>query len=839
MVFPRNFSISHGQIRGGLIAWVILSCIQSCKSLFQKVIACDSCALLTLSSAIFLFALPARATIDAALQMQLGNPSNATADTNNHDHYLIQRPVEAIDYSDNLREPNWASWDLTASDVGSSGRSSNFYTDTNLPPGFYEVLPSDYSGSGYDRGHMCPSGDRTDNTTDNDMVFFMSNIIPQAADNNQGIWANFEDYCRTLAQSGNELLITCGPSLFNGTRITSGGNVSIPTYTWKIAVVVPSGSGTALSRITASTRVIAIKVPNSNGVVSTWQTYVTSVNQIQVDTGFTFFTALSPAIAAALRNEVDGQTNSGLGITSFSPASGPVNTSVVITGTNFGSASAVAFNGVSATYNVDSTTQITATVPTNATSGQISVTTPAGTAISASSFTVTGLATDLAITATHANTFTQGDVGDTYTITVGNVGSSASAGTVTVSDVLPSGLTATAISGVGWTTNLGTLTCTRSDVLAAGSSYPPITLTVNVATNAPVSVTNSATLSGGGDSNPTNNTATDVTTINTLSVGSTNAVVLAGWDVSGQSGYGVSPLSPTTNAPNISVTGLTRGSGVGTAGTAAGRAWGGTGFASTNSAAAITANQFVTFAVAANTGYQVSYSSISPFYYRHSSTGPTNGLLQYQINSGGFNDIATVSYPTNTSSGGTLNPINLAGISALQNVGAGSNVTFRLVNWGGTSASGTWYIYDQANSSAVDFAVQGVVTSSSNTPIQSWRQQWFGTTANAGAAADAAIATSDGMPNLLKYALGLNPLIATNSPVVGDITTGHLRLTTPKNPGATDVSFYVEVTGSLKSTWTTSGTTIDQNTATLLQVHDNTAVGSSGERFIRLHVTRP
>jgi len=59
------------------------------------------------------------ATIDATLQMQLGNPSNATADTNNHAHYLIQRTVEAIDYSDNLGEPVWASWDLNAVDVGS------------------------------------------------------------------------------------------------------------------------------------------------------------------------------------------------------------------------------------------------------------------------------------------------------------------------------------------------------------------------------------------------------------------------------------------------------------------------------------------------------------------------------------------------------------------------------------------------------------------------------------------------------------------------------------------------------------------------------------------------
>jgi endonuclease G len=64
--------------------------------------------------------LPAGAIIDATLQMQLGNPSGATADPTNHDHFLIQRPVEAMDYSDHLGQPNWASWDLTSGDVGSS-----------------------------------------------------------------------------------------------------------------------------------------------------------------------------------------------------------------------------------------------------------------------------------------------------------------------------------------------------------------------------------------------------------------------------------------------------------------------------------------------------------------------------------------------------------------------------------------------------------------------------------------------------------------------------------------------------------------------------------------------
>jgi CSLREA domain-containing protein/uncharacterized repeat protein (TIGR01451 family) len=120
---------------------------------------------------------------------------------------------------------------------------------------------------------------------------------------------------------------------------------------------------------------------------------------------------------------------------------------------------------------------------------------------------------DLTVTKAHTGSFIQGDTGKTYTITVSNGGGAATSGTVSVVDTLPTGLTATAITGTGWTCTLGTLSCTRSDVLAAFSSYPAITLTVSVAANAPALVTNIATVSGGGELNTRNNQASDPTTV--------------------------------------------------------------------------------------------------------------------------------------------------------------------------------------------------------------------------------------------------------------------------------------------------------------------------------------
>lgn len=761
------------------------------------------------------------AIIDAALQMQLGNPTGATMDPNNHTNYLIVRTVEAIGYNDNMGQANWASWDLTASDVGSSGRSDAWATDTSLPASFKVIPTSTYgsvNGQSYDRGHLCPSADRTDTLANNELVFIMSNIMPQASAQNQGNWATLESYCRTLLSS-QELLITCGPYNFGPSTVDSG-KVNIASNTFKVIVCVPLGAGTAFSRITnadpATIRVIAVEIPNTDAAgSSSWQSFVTSTKQVQNDTGLNFFSALPNNLAWMLRSKVDGQSPAAPGTPAFAPASGMVGDSVTITGANLDSTTNVAFNGASASYTILSPTSLTAIVPSGATTGQIRVKTLGGTVLSATSFTVGAGTPDLSVISTHTSNFTQGDNGNTYTIVVTNVGTGDSSGIVAVTNVLPAGLTATAISGTGWTTSLGTLSATRSDALAGGAVYPVITVTVNVALNAPTSVTNTVTVSGGGDANLANNTNRDIMTINpadiptattvaasgvnsgaailngtvnpngqstvvqfqygtTTNYDSTVAVAgtftgtntlpattnisgltsatlyhyrvvasnilgvavgndmtfttltnlggytgtLVGWDVSTLSGgsgnFGLSPLSPTTNAPNLTVGGLTRGIGVGTSGTGASRAWGGNSFTNVSAAAAVSGNQYATFSLTADSGYSVSFSSMSRFDYRRSGTGASNGVLQVQIGSGVFVDVAGLSYPSNTSAGGSIGSIDLSGVAELQNVGAGTNVTFRIVNWGGTSSVGTWYVFDVVSNTAPDFVVQGTVTPVSN-----------------------------------------------------------------------------------------------------------------------------
>jgi uncharacterized repeat protein (TIGR01451 family) len=118
---------------------------------------------------------------------------------------------------------------------------------------------------------------------------------------------------------------------------------------------------------------------------------------------------------------------------------------------------------------------------------------------------------DLTVTKTHTGSFVEGQSGN-YTITVNNIGAGPTVGTVTVTDTLPTGLLALSMSGSGWTCNTSTVTCTRSSVLVSNTSYPAITLTVLVG-SAPPSVTNTVHVSGGGETNTSNDTATDPTTI--------------------------------------------------------------------------------------------------------------------------------------------------------------------------------------------------------------------------------------------------------------------------------------------------------------------------------------
>jgi hypothetical protein len=131
--------------------------------------------------------------------------------------------------------------------------------------------------------------------------------------------------------------------------------------------------------------------------------------------------------------------------------------------------------------------------------------------------------------------------------------------------------------------------------------------------------------------------------------------------------------------------------------------------------------------------------------------------------------------------------------------------------------------------------LQANAASAAGTPLQAWRLKYFGTTANTGAAADTANPTHDGVPNLLKFALSLNPLQTTVSPLLSDTETGFLRMTVPLNPNATDITCSVQTSSDLVN-WSTTGVTVLQDNETELRAQSNTALSGTVSQFMRLQV---
>lgn len=152
---------------------------------------------------------PANVTKSLRLHLALGNPSGATPDEANPDNFLMVKDQYCLSYNNTNGGPNWVSWHLTASDIGNEARG-DFRADDSLPADFKMVTKADYTGSKFDRGHVCNSKDRTDTRENNDATFLMTNILPQAPDNNQGPWRILEDFERSISEEGNELYIYAG-----------------------------------------------------------------------------------------------------------------------------------------------------------------------------------------------------------------------------------------------------------------------------------------------------------------------------------------------------------------------------------------------------------------------------------------------------------------------------------------------------------------------------------------------------------------------------------------------------------------------------------------------------
>lgn len=262
-----------------------------------------------------LFAIPT--TLDYGYEennpLYFGNPSDATDDKITKEcNFLLEKKGYTVSYNNNTLCPNWVAWHLSKDDLGEATRSDKFVPDKTLPQNWYAVKKNDYQfpAYGFDRGHVCPSADRTSSNEVNQETFLMTNMIPQSPDCNRIVWKDLEIYERELVLQGNELYIFAGG--YGSGGIGNRGyfekiiinpkndndenkkyTLNVPEFCWKIILVLPEGDDD-LNRIDENTKIICVCMPNQMGIQKTgsWEQFECSVNYIEEITHFDFFELL-------------------------------------------------------------------------------------------------------------------------------------------------------------------------------------------------------------------------------------------------------------------------------------------------------------------------------------------------------------------------------------------------------------------------------------------------------------------------------------------------------------------------------------------------------------------
>jgi endonuclease G len=145
-----------------------------------------------------------------SIHLALGNPSGASVNPATSDNYLLLKPQYALSYNRSKGHANWVAWELSQKWLGTIDRQNDFKPDDSLPSVWNKITPNAYSNSGFDRGHLCPSADRTQSAADNSATFLMTNMVPQAPELNREAWAYLEEFCRDLVSEKHKLYIIAG-----------------------------------------------------------------------------------------------------------------------------------------------------------------------------------------------------------------------------------------------------------------------------------------------------------------------------------------------------------------------------------------------------------------------------------------------------------------------------------------------------------------------------------------------------------------------------------------------------------------------------------------------------
>ena len=204
--------------------------------------------------------------------------------------YSIQHSYYSLSYSSTHRQAEYAYYYLSPESIqGGQARTDDFRVDPKVKAN--PVKSTDYQGSGYDRGHLCPAADMALNLTAMSETFFMSNMSPMTPSFNRGIWSKLEDWVRDAALQEGGLFVVTGPVLSKSCG-SINSSITIPCSYYKI--VFKGG---------ASPKMLGFLLSNA-GASGSVQQFVITIEALEQQTGIDFFPQLDDALEQSLESKV-------------------------------------------------------------------------------------------------------------------------------------------------------------------------------------------------------------------------------------------------------------------------------------------------------------------------------------------------------------------------------------------------------------------------------------------------------------------------------------------------------------------------------------------------------
>lgn len=206
---------------------------------------------------------------------------------------LVEKTYFAFSYVEEHEQAEWVAYVLTDKmTINNVKRNNNFREDYEITTGSASL--SDYRGSGYDRGHMCPGGDMYFNYKAMDETFVLSNMSPQIGEGfNRDIWRLLEMRVREIAREEKELVVVTGPVFKNNIRTIGYNKVTVPGYYYKVVL-----------DLTGTKKMYAWLLPHKYLNGHSYDEYKVSVDKVEQETGIDFFSALPDELEESLEAQV-------------------------------------------------------------------------------------------------------------------------------------------------------------------------------------------------------------------------------------------------------------------------------------------------------------------------------------------------------------------------------------------------------------------------------------------------------------------------------------------------------------------------------------------------------